>query len=73
MSTNCRTLDDMTEPEAREYVALLIERIKERQKEQQAYLDRRAGRGSRTPTDALYEQYIQLDSAILEVLHRLLS
>ncbi len=73
MSTNCRTLDEMTEAEAIEYVKLLIERIQERQKEQEHYLARRASRGTRTPTDALYEQYIQLDSAIVEVLKRLVT
>ncbi len=73
MSTNCRTLDEMGEAEAIEYVKLLIERIRERQKEQESYLARRAGRGVRTPTDVLYEQYIQLDSAVLEVLKRLVA
>ncbi len=73
MSTNCRSLDDMNESEARDYCQHLIERIKDRQKQQEAYLARRASRGSETPTDTLYRDYIMLDEAIVEVLRRLIS
>ena len=73
MSTNCTQLDEMTEPEKIAYVSNLMEHIQKRQAQQQAYLDRRAARGSSTPTDDLYKQYILLDDAILEVFKRLVS
>jgi hypothetical protein len=71
MSTNCRTLDEMTEAEAIEYVKLLIERLERRTSNWQAILDRRAARGEHVLFDESVEQHIQLDSAIVEVLKRL--
>ncbi len=69
MSTNCRTLDEMSEAEAIEYVKLLIERIKVRQVQQEAYL----GHHQETPTDSMYRDSIMLDDAVLEVLNRLVA
>lgn len=66
MSTNCRTLDDMTEPEAIEYVKLLIERVKRQKEMHERFL-------AQSPDNTLFRDSAMLDEAVLEVLNRLVA
>ena len=50
------------------YADDLTERLKRKQARERAYLDRRAARGTHTPTDEAYEQDQILEDELLKVL-----
>lgn len=63
-----KRLDEMDEHEAVAYTEQLMERLRKKQAREKNYLDGRARRGIRRPTDELYEQDQILEDEILAVL-----
>lgn len=66
-------LDEMTPIEAVSYTEQLIERLRNKQDRERAYLDGRARRGIRRSTDELYEQDQALENEILAVFAEILE
>jgi hypothetical protein len=65
-------LSDMTPDESTLYLGQLMDRLSQKQQRERDYLDRRAKRGTRTPTDELYEQDQVLEDELLALLSDLL-
>jgi len=63
-----KPLSEMTDEEAIEWVRELAARLRKKQARERAYLDRRAARGTHTPTDYAYEEDQLLENDLLEVL-----
>jgi hypothetical protein len=59
----------MTPDEARAWLGSLRERLQQKMGRERAYLDRRAGRGTHTPTDDAYEDDQQLEAELLDLLN----
>jgi hypothetical protein len=62
---------DMSPDEARTWIQGVRDRLMSKMQRERAYLDRRAGRGTRTPTDDAYEQDQQLEAELLGLLDEL--
>jgi hypothetical protein len=54
--------------DAAAYIGQLMDRLRRKQQRERAYLDRRASRGTRTPTDEAYEADQVLLEEVLSVL-----
>ena len=61
-------LGEMTPDQARLYLGGLRERLQKKMARERAYLDRRAARGTHTPTDDAYEDDQQLEAELLDLL-----
>ncbi len=66
-----KKLEDMTASEVSQHCYILEQRMKEQISTQQAYLSRRAARGTNTPTDTAYRRYVELNKEIVELLQKL--
>ena len=66
-----KPLDDMSEDEARAWVHELRGRLQLKQARERNYLERRAKRGVRTPTDEAYEADQDLENDLLAILEHL--
>jgi hypothetical protein len=69
--TTHKPLSDMTPEEGVAYLGQLMERLRRKQQRERAYLDRRAARGTHTPTDEVYEQDQVLENELLSLLEDL--
>lgn len=67
--THYKNLSDMPAEEAVEYLKQLIARLRKMQTGMQQYLDRRAARGTHTPTDDTYEANVSLVDETVSVLN----
>ena len=63
-----KPLDQMTHEEIRAWIAQTKEALTRKMRRERAYLDRRAARGVRTPTDEAYEQDQFLEADLLALL-----
>lgn len=63
-----QSLDSMTPAEARFWLASLRERLQQKMARERAYLDRRAARGTHTPTDDAYKEDQGLEAELLSLL-----
>ena len=63
-----RPLDKMDPEEIRTWIGRTREALQRKMQRERNYLDRRAARGTRTPTDEAYEQDQLLESDILAML-----
>lgn len=61
-------LSDMTPDEGVMYLEQLKDRLTRKQQRERNYLDRRAARGTRTPTDEAYESDQVLEQELLTLL-----
>jgi hypothetical protein len=68
-----RRIEDMTPQEAVQHLDNLRTRLLAKQRRERAYLDRRAARGTHTPTDDAYEDDQVLEDELLEVIERLIE
>lgn len=71
--TTHKRLDEMTNSEGRLWLQGLRDRLQQKMRRERDYLDRRAARGTHTPTDDAYEHDQQLEAelfALLEGLER---
>jgi hypothetical protein len=68
-----KPLAELTARERCLYLEQLIERLTQKQKRERAYLDRRAARGTHTPTDEAYEADQILEEELLFLLNGLLQ
>ena len=66
-----KPLSEMDATEALEWIADIRTRLKLKQAREQAYLTRRAARGTHTPTDEAYEQDQALENELLALLDEL--
>jgi len=66
--TTYKHLVDMTPAESVLYLSQLMERLQAKQARERAYLKRRADRGTRTPTDEMYESDQVLEDEVLALL-----
>jgi hypothetical protein len=71
--TVSKHLADLTRQEAIAYLEQLIDRLTKKQLRERAYLDRRAARGTHTPTDEVYEADQILEEELLALLGDLLQ
>lgn len=71
--TTRKNLIDLSPEESITYVEHLMTRLTSKQQREKAYLDRRAARGTHTPTDDAYEADQQLESELLALLDDLLQ
>jgi hypothetical protein len=63
--------EDMTPQEGMAWIASLRARLLRKQQRERAYLDRRAARGTHTPTDEAYENDQVLESELITFLDEL--
>lgn len=63
-----KPIDQMTMVEQATYITELRQRLVAKQTRERAYLDRRASRGTHTPTDEAYEADQKLEDEIIAVL-----
>ena len=68
-----KNLADMTPEEGRNYLQGLRARLEAKHIRERAYLDRRAARGTRTPTDEAYEADQVLETELLTLLEEWIS
>jgi hypothetical protein len=66
-------LPNLSRDEARTWVAGMRERLVRKQERERAYLDRRAARGTHTPTDDAYEADQLLENELLAILDDILQ
>ncbi|GHO94814.1 hypothetical protein KSF_048620 [Reticulibacter mediterranei] len=66
-------LDTMTVEEGIAWLMGMKERLTSKQQRERRYLDRRAARGTQTPTDDAYEQDQVLESELLALLEGLID
>jgi len=66
-------LDTMTTEEGVAWLMGMKERLSSKQQRERRYLDRRADRGTHTPTDDAYEQDQVLESELLALLDGLIE
>lgn len=59
----------MTPAEASAWLASLRDRLQKKMARERAYLNRRAARGTHTPTDEAYEDDQQLEAELLDLLN----
>jgi hypothetical protein len=71
--TTWKPLADMTPEEGRMWIEGMRTRLIVKQRREQAYLDRRATRGTHTPTDEAYEADQVLEQELLALLDELLQ
>jgi hypothetical protein len=71
--TSHKKLEDLTPQEAASYLSQLKARLVQKQQREKAYLDRRAARGTHTPTDEAYEADQVLENELLAILDDLLQ
>ena len=62
-------LDEMTPGELRTWIVVTRSALQKKMARERAYLDRRAARGTFTPTDGAYEAYQRLEADLVEMLH----
>jgi hypothetical protein len=67
-----RSLADMSADDLRAWLEGLQSRLVAKQQRERAYLDRRAKRGTHTPTDDAYEEDQRLEDELLALLDELL-
>jgi hypothetical protein len=63
-----KPLNQMTPDEIRTWIQATRRALEQKQARERAYLDRRAGRGTHTPTDDAYEQDQRLLADLLAML-----
>ena len=68
-----KPLLDVTSADAHAWIESMRTRLVEKQRREQAYLDRRASRGTHTPTDDAYEADQHLETELLALLDDLLA
>lgn len=68
-----KSFEDMDPNEALAYTQDLRQRLEAKQRRERAYLDRRAQRGTHTPTDDAYEADQLLESEILAILDHIIQ
>ncbi len=68
-----KPLEDMTAHDALTHIQDLRARLRAKRARERAYLDRRAARGTRTPTDEAYESDQKLEDELIAVLDNLES
>lgn len=68
-----KRFEDMDAAELQAYMVDLRGRLATKQQRERAYLDRRAARGTRTPTDEAYENDQLLESELLALLDHILQ
>jgi hypothetical protein len=68
-----KPLDTMTIEEGIAWLMGMKERLTSKQQRERGYLDRRAARGTHTPTDDAYEQDQVLESELLTLLDGLIE
>lgn len=68
-----KPLADLSREESLAYLASLRSRLIAKQARERAYLDRRASRGTHTPTDEVYEQDQVLEAEIIALFDQMLS
>lgn len=68
-----KPFNDMTPDEARAYLSGLIVALEKKRARERAYLDRRARRGTHTPTDDAYEADQELETDLLALLNEMLT
>src|SRR5260370_36716961 len=66
-------LEAMTSDEARTWLTSLRERLQKKMARERAYLDRRAARGTHTPTDDAYQEDQGLEADLLDMLEHCLQ
>ena len=66
-----KPLIDMTQDEARAWVQDLRVRLTSKMQRERAYLDRRAARGTHTPTDDVYEADQGLEAELISMLEQI--
>jgi hypothetical protein len=66
-----KSLEDMSEDEARAWVHELAVRLQLKQARERNYLERRKARGVHTPTDEAYEADQDLENDLLAILEHL--
>ncbi len=66
--TTHKAFADMSKAEAKSWVQDIRRRLTMKMQRERAYLDRRAARGTHTPTDEAYEQDQQLETELLAAL-----
>jgi hypothetical protein len=66
-----KRMQDMTPEEGIAWIASLRERLVRKQQRERDYLNRRAARGTRTPTDEAYENDQVLESELITFLDEL--
>ena len=66
--TTQKRLDEMTHDEGRAWLQGLRERLQGKMQREHDYLDRRAARGTHTPTDEAYEHDQRLEAELLALL-----
>ncbi len=66
-----KPLKDMTPDEVSVWVQGIRERLERKMQRERAYLDRRASRGVRTPTDEAYEYDLLLEAELITLLDEL--
>ncbi|GHO77032.1 hypothetical protein KSD_48030 [Ktedonobacter sp. SOSP1-85] len=68
-----KPFDMMTPEEGQRWLEGLRDQLVRKQQRERAYLDRRAARGTHTPTDDAYEADQILESELISLLDRLLE
>ncbi len=68
-----RSFDAMTPEEGREWLQGIHERLTRKMQRERVYLDRRAARGTHTPTDDAYEDDQGLEQELLSLIETLLN
>jgi hypothetical protein len=71
--TSHKSLDTMTAEEGIAWLMGMRERLARKQRREQNYLNRRAARGTHTPTDEAYEQDHVLENELLALLDGLID
>lgn len=61
-------IEDMTPEEALQEIIEVREELRAKQARERAYLDRRAARGTHTPTDDAYERDQELENRIIALI-----
>lgn len=69
--TTQKSFKDMSPEEARIWIAGVRTRLQAKKQRERSYLDRRAARGTHTPTDEAYEQDQVLEAELLSMLDEL--
>ncbi len=64
-------LHAMTPDELRSWIGRTRTALERKKARERAYLDRRANRGTHTPTDEAYEAYQELEADLLDMLNEL--
>jgi hypothetical protein len=68
-----KLFDEMTPQQGVLYLQELRDRMARKQQRERAYLDRRAARGTHTPTDDAYEEDQRLESEVISFLNELVE